>query len=334
VIAGNMGNGVSISSFSTGAVVKNAYVGVNAAGTAALANAGQGIDIGGSSQGTVVGPGNVVSGNTMSGILVSNGSNGTTIAGNFVGTNAAGTAAIGNTLNGVIVTGDGTNGNTVGPNNVVSGNGTNGVRIRTGASGNTVRGNLIGTNAAITNAIPNALEGVQINDGAHDNTVGGVLTDRNVISGNGDNGVLLADATTKGNVLQSNFIGTNATASAALPNAANGIDILGSSQNMIGGTVAGTKNVIAANALRGVFVESGTGNAILGNTISYNGALGIDLAPIAAQYGPQQQAQYNALGARIEELRAQGLVECEGTRVRLAPARLAVSNEVFVALLD
>jgi oxygen-independent coproporphyrinogen III oxidase len=61
---------------------------------------------------------------------------------------------------------------------------------------------------------------------------------------------------------------------------------------------------------------------------------GIDLAPIQARYGARQQAQYNRLGARIEELRAQGLVECDGTRVRLAPARLAVSNEVFVALLD
>jgi len=61
---------------------------------------------------------------------------------------------------------------------------------------------------------------------------------------------------------------------------------------------------------------------------------GIDLAPIEAQYGARQQAQYNRLGERIEELRAQGLVECDGTRVRLAPARLAVSNEVFVALMD
>jgi len=61
---------------------------------------------------------------------------------------------------------------------------------------------------------------------------------------------------------------------------------------------------------------------------------GIDLASIEAQYGAQQQAQYNTIAARIEELRAQGLVECDGTRVRLAPARLAVSNEVFVALLD
>ena len=58
---------------------------------------------------------------------------------------------------------------------------------------------------------------------------------------------------------------------------------------------------------------------------------GIDLAPIEAQY----RAQINAdIGARIEELRAQGLVERSGSPVRLASARLAVSNEVFVALLD
>jgi oxygen-independent coproporphyrinogen-3 oxidase len=57
---------------------------------------------------------------------------------------------------------------------------------------------------------------------------------------------------------------------------------------------------------------------------------GIDFTPIEARY----QAQYNVkLGDRIEELRGQGLVERDGNRVRLAPARLAVSNEVFVALL-
>jgi putative oxygen-independent coproporphyrinogen III oxidase len=62
---------------------------------------------------------------------------------------------------------------------------------------------------------------------------------------------------------------------------------------------------------------------------------GIDLARLEAQYGSQFNAHFKAtIGARIEELRAQGLVERAGTRVRLAPARLAVSNEVFVALLD
>jgi len=66
---------------------------------------------------------------------------------------------------------------------------------------------------------------------------------------------------------------------------------------------------------------------------------GIDLAQIAARYGAQFDTNFKAnfkesIDARIEELRAQGLVERNGTRVRLAPARLAVSNEVFVALLD
>jgi oxygen-independent coproporphyrinogen-3 oxidase len=62
---------------------------------------------------------------------------------------------------------------------------------------------------------------------------------------------------------------------------------------------------------------------------------GIDLARLEAQYGAQFTADFKAtISARIEELRAQGLVERAGTRLRLAPARLAISNEVFVALLD
>ena len=54
---------------------------------------------------------------------------------------------------------------------------------------------------------------------------------------------------------------------------------------------------------------------------------GIDLDGFA----PARRAD---LEARLEELRAQGLVEWKGTRVRLAPDRLTVSNEVFVHLLN
>src|SRR6202030_174946 len=62
---------------------------------------------------------------------------------------------------------------------------------------------------------------------------------------------------------------------------------------------------------------------------------GIDLASIEAQYGAEFSADFReTLAARLDELRAQGLVERAGTRVRLAPTRLAISNEVFVALLD
>jgi oxygen-independent coproporphyrinogen-3 oxidase len=54
---------------------------------------------------------------------------------------------------------------------------------------------------------------------------------------------------------------------------------------------------------------------------------GIDLARIQSEYSANLQP-------RVEELRAQGLVEWNGTRLRLAPDRLTVSNEVFVNLLN
>ena len=54
---------------------------------------------------------------------------------------------------------------------------------------------------------------------------------------------------------------------------------------------------------------------------------GIDLARIETEYDANLQP-------RVEELRAQGLVEWDGTRLRLAPDRLTVSNEVFVNLLN
>ncbi|MFZ0879543.1 MAG: hypothetical protein WA002_08605, partial [Candidatus Acidiferrales bacterium] len=54
---------------------------------------------------------------------------------------------------------------------------------------------------------------------------------------------------------------------------------------------------------------------------------GIDLAPLAVQFG-------GALRGRIEEMHEQGLVILDGERLRLAPERLPVSNEVFVGLLE
>jgi oxygen-independent coproporphyrinogen-3 oxidase len=54
---------------------------------------------------------------------------------------------------------------------------------------------------------------------------------------------------------------------------------------------------------------------------------GIDLGGIEAKYGAH-------LRPRVQELVAQGLVEWDGPRLRLSPERLAVSNEVFIQLLD
>jgi oxygen-independent coproporphyrinogen III oxidase len=53
---------------------------------------------------------------------------------------------------------------------------------------------------------------------------------------------------------------------------------------------------------------------------------GVNLARIEEKYGVSLQT-------RIAGLRQQGLLEMDGTNLRLAPARLTVSNEVFVDLL-
>ncbi len=54
---------------------------------------------------------------------------------------------------------------------------------------------------------------------------------------------------------------------------------------------------------------------------------GIDIARIEAEYG-------TALRSRFTEMLSNGLVEWQGSRLRLSPNRLTVSNEVFVNLLN
>jgi putative oxygen-independent coproporphyrinogen III oxidase len=59
---------------------------------------------------------------------------------------------------------------------------------------------------------------------------------------------------------------------------------------------------------------------------------GIDLAQIEREFAASLPDRFATLRGRIDRLREQGLVELDGPRLRLAPARLTVSNEVFVEL--
>jgi len=138
-----------------------------------------------------------------------------------------------------------------------------------------ISGNLIGTNAAGTAALPNAGTGVFIDMTSAGDTIGG-LTGGNVISGNGNSGVFLNNSNT--NLITGNFIGTDITGTAALANGGNGITGLGTpSNNRIGGPNAGDGNIIAFNTFDGIFLANGLGNAILGNAFFANGGQGIAL---------------------------------------------------------
>jgi CSLREA domain-containing protein len=203
----------------------------------------------------------------------------------YLGTNAAGTAALGNST-GVSVSAPNNTigGTTAGASNVISGN-TEGLAL-TGATatGNLVQGNFIGTNPAGTAAIANLDAGILIVTDAAGNTIGGTIAAaRNVISGNGNNGVVLFPqfgTNAPNNTLIGNYIGTQANGTGALPNATHGILIDRVSGTTIGGTVAGAGNVIAFNGNAGVVLTSDpttSNQRLLGNSIFSNGQLGIDL---------------------------------------------------------
>ncbi|HRQ63321.1 MAG TPA: Calx-beta domain-containing protein [Xanthomonadaceae bacterium] len=149
----------------------------------------------------------------------------------------------------------------IGPGNVISGNSFHGVRINAGASGVTVRGNRIGTNPAGTESIGNSLSGVSI-AGSSNNLIGGTTAaDLNVISGNNNHGVVINGGT--GNRLERNYIGTDATGNAAIGNLEQGVHVLGGADNVIGGGVAGTFNVISGNSGDGVRVEGGAQRTLI-----------------------------------------------------------------------
>lgn len=161
--------------------------------------------------------------------------------------------------------------------NVVSAN-FFGIVIEDAHSGNVIRGNFVGTNSDGTQARPNANAGIGVAFGASNTTVGGTnANDRNVISGNGTDGVWLTE-TGSGNQVIGNFIGLNAAGAGALANVDNGILIENDSGNTIGGTAVGQGNRIALNSKNGVaIIGDSQNNRILGNSIFGNGQLAIDL---------------------------------------------------------
>ena len=141
---------------------------------------------------------------------------------------------------------------------------------------NVIEGNFIGTNAAGTAVVGNDTEGVEVRDDSSNNRIGGTTPQaRNLFSGNrfgvdirNDAGV----ASTTGNIVQGNFIGTDVTGTISLGNRVDGV-LVGSgasvTNNTIGGTVSGARNIISGNQRFGVTIALAptTGNFLQGNFI-------------------------------------------------------------------
>ena len=205
-----------------------------------------------------------------SGILVlGKGSN--RITNCYVGTDAAGNVAAPNGAHGILLQSPNNvvGGSRAADRNVISGNGSTGVFLYTAAaSGNLVTGNFIGTNAAGTGKLGNARNGVQM-EAAVGNVIGGLKAgERNVISGNGRDGVIIVSTGARLNVVLGNFVGTDVTGTQALGNGWYGIEV-SQRDNVIGGASAGAGNVVSANGYGGIvlYLSSAAGNRVQGNLV-------------------------------------------------------------------
>lgn len=300
--------GLSITGFDEAAIfiegsrntVYGNYIGVTPAGDSAEAN-GSGIQLRGTNSientigGIAVADRNVISGNENAAVNI-DGPDATNtndwdfsqhnrVIGNYIGTNADGDSALANG-NGVTI--NNARYVTVGQanaGNLISGNDDYGISAAGGGTrAISIRGNIIGLNAAQNATIPNGDNGIQFISNQWNRIEG------NTISGNNGSGIFILGNGVKTSVCN-NFIGTNSTLDPGLGNGGNGVlvaaDDAGVDGNYIGfspvfGTISppacNTGNTIAYNTANGVQVQDNARLvAIRGNRIFGNGGLGIML---------------------------------------------------------
>ena len=289
------------------ATIQGNYIGTDVTGTNDITG-GHGIyvlsttgtiNVGGSNPGE----GNLISGNN-NGIWVT--SNATlNITGNLIGTDPTGTSTIGNSGHGILAnTGSLTiGGDTAAERNIISGNGSTGIRIDGGGT-HLIEGNYIGIDITGTVDLGNGTHGIRVSGGASTTIGGDTAGERNIISGNDLNGIV----TTDGNniTIQGNYIGTDVNGTSDLGNGTEGVSITGGTnilvtdnvisgngaagiivtasdptiQNNLIGTDASGLNPIA-NDGNGISVTGGTGTTIGGtgaaNTIAYNSGDGVQV---------------------------------------------------------
>ena len=191
-------------------------------------------------------------------------------------------------------------------NNVIAGNGAQGILIEPGASGNQVLGNQIGVIGPVDGfyfPVGNGAEGVLIESTGtasdpssivytSSNIIGGAVSGAgNVISVNQSYGVHIVGVGATRNLVEANYIGAAPGGgyifgSGDPGNGNDGVRIDDAPDNQIGGPVANDGNVISSNSGAGVNITGAdaTGNTVENNTIGLTAdgttVLGNDLAGV------------------------------------------------------
>jgi parallel beta-helix repeat protein len=287
-VVSNLRSGVLLtaSAFQT---IRSNSIGTNAAETTTAGNVGYGIDvvsgygnvlaantvafnqlagirvsgIGDSAVGNMIGgvdaaDGNTVQGNRRGGILVDAQAAGTTILNTLVKSNVG----VGITIQGLAID------TTVGAGTTVIQSTLDGILVTGIATGTSIVGAYVGTDASDTTGLGNQAAGVRLSAASGVEVGAGTLVARNKLSGIRIEKSLAADYSA-GNVVKGATIRDNL---------ASGIIVTNSTYQTIGGTVEGDGNTISSNLSDGVMITGGSRFVLVqGGEVSGNARNGISV---------------------------------------------------------
>lgn len=215
--------------------------------------------------------------------LTGSGSHDNIIAGCYIGCAADGKTRLRNRLSGIECV-RGSHHNTIGGTNaryrnVISGNGTYGIRIED-SHDNLIIGNFIGVDKTGLAALPNGdvpkqqnCAGIMLSYSAKNNRIGNATpAGRNILSGNQRSGLRIEWSGSDANIVQGNYLGLGVDGKTRVANGEAGLVIgRGSRDNLIGGDSTACANIISGNYSSGVqFARASYKNIFKGNWVGPN----------------------------------------------------------------
>ncbi len=297
VISANLQNGIYTNGCRS-PIVKGNMIGMGADGVTKLGNGQSGIDL----ENTGVGPAqvggitlaerNYSSCNGAFGVVL-RGANNSVIEGNWLGVDAAtGLLDYGNYDAAITVTGTAdvrVGGSVAGSGNICSasgnpGGGADGISIWSTSPRPIIKGNIIGLGADGVTPLQNYGHGIECLT-CDDGIIGGpTVLERNLVANSFLIGMQLVNS--QRITVINNYVGTDVSGTLDRGGSQMGINISGTSDAMIGGSLALANIIAYNNASAGIVVTNDSQrNTITYNSIFCNSGSGIDLAGAAANEG-------------------------------------------------
>lgn len=307
LISGNAMFGVVIGESAFGCQVSGNRIGTDVNGENAIAN-GVGVDLNGSENmlgGEAPGEANVISGNTLQGVILRGNEN--EVSGNLIGLDASGSEALSNGASGIrVLSASAAIIGRPGLGNVISANLGHGIVVEADSSEASVRGNIVGLDAAGSGLLGNSRSGLSLRGSGH--VVGFPdLDGANVISGNHENGIVVQADQVR---LIGNYIGTDSSGTLGLGNGQSGVRVISGNGIVVGGLQPGEGNLVSGNGIDGVTLDNSSAGVLLqqnrvgtdftGNAAIPNGGNGVSLIGNDHQVGGAHAAAGNLISGNAQ----------------------------------